>query len=1055
MTPAIQTGSCCKLSVGVESMVFLRTLGAARIEAGGVHVTPASARKFALLLYLAAEAGRSVSRAALQDLIFPDKDDRHAKHSLRELLYQLRQIGVAFSADASTVTLDASQVQVDYGGLTSDTSVDEAAISAATGGFLPGYAPDHSEAFSEWLDAYRARATFSISKALLLEVARSKGVGDWTATERAARACLSLDPLNEEATLALAEMLAIGGAKARAVRLLDGYMAEVGDPARDLSLPAALLKRRISETARSGYSRDQLLPFRCREKEMLRLNELLTASLHRRSHCAVIMGEPGIGKTRLAAHFADLAGMRGATVVRHASQPHNLHHPMAAFFELLPSLLQLPGALGCSPQAMNSLSKLKGGASGTVQRNTPHEVEAASHTVITAIADLLDAVTAEAPLVILIEDAHWLDDLSLRTTLDLLVSVQPRRLFVLITTRSASRLYREAQFIDQISTFVLDRLEPDVTRELSEIALHGVAPETAHTVRDWIAETSGGNPLFLVTLAAHFRQTGQPFGVPPSLRDLIGRRLDTLDSRPLAMLQTCVILGNHSTLPRLIECLQLPQFELLAATSALESAHVAKLVDDRVTPAHPLIAEVLQERSSTLFDRVARYRVAEVLQKDLDGGQTSLAWDCAELWVSVGEDERAYHALCRCAAQAMEIGRAREAAEILLKAASLRVSDALRERALTEVVHAARAGSEYDLVLSTVEKLRSASVPSFHDDVELAELGAWAVTYRAGPDFEQRAIACTRSESATPDHRIRAALLLTKYADGCSKPHLAALVRDAIATLDQDAVDPVVRLEFEMVSQCAFGEPASARAAAVRFGERLAHLPPARVASVEMNRSIAFWRIGDVDLAFDAARRSHLAAVSCGAVRLALTSALQLADMQRAAGILHEGHRWLAIAGQVHAANPQIGEYELLVSQLDFAITEHRAEDAQQLLVAASSKALFAGTIQKRWQRCFELRLMQLRGERIPTQDRASLAAFRDGPAPLCGVRDFEIAVVCFDEVDGGAAHDARVFLSDYLARERMSPSPIAPVLRTAAARCDAVIPEVRIDWPAAPLTDR
>jgi DNA-binding SARP family transcriptional activator/tetratricopeptide (TPR) repeat protein len=1031
-------------------MIFVYTLGAARIEVDGVRVTPASLRKFALLLHLSAEAGRRVSRNALQELIFPEKDASHAKHSLRELIYQLRQVGVEFAADSGSITLAPSSVHVDHVALTSDAFVDDAGVAAAAGGFLPGYAPDHSEAFSEWLDAYRARTTFDLSKALLREVGRAKGVGDWAATERASRACLVLDPLNEEATLALAEMLAIGGSKARAVRLLDGYMAEVSSPTRDLQLPAAVLKRRISESPRLGYSRDQLLPFRYRETEMMRLNELYAASLHRESQCAVIVGEPGIGKTRLAAHFADLAALRGAQVVRHASQPHNLHHPMAAFFELLPSLLQLPGALGCSPQAMNALMRLKGGTSSTMQRNTPHEVEAASHTVIKAIADLLDAVTAEAPLLILIEDAHWLDDLSLRTTLDLLVAEHPRRLFVLITTRNGSRLYKEAQFIDQISTFVLERLEPDASRQFAELALHGVDRASADTVRDWIAETSGGNPLFLITLAAHFRQTGEPFAVPASLRDLISRRLDTLGRQSLAMLQTCVILGNHSTLPRLIHCLQLPQFELLAATSELEQAHVAKLVDDRVIPAHPLIAEVLQDRSSSLFDRVARYRVAEVLQRDLDGGETALAWDCAELWALVGEDERAYHALCRCAAQAMEIGRARDATDILLKAASLRVSDALREQALTDGVHAARAGSEYDLVLSTVEKLRGVSPSSSHDDIELAELGAWAVTYRAGADFEQRAIACARCETATPEHRIRAALILTKYADGCSNAQLAMVVRDAIATLNHDAVDPAVCLEFEMVSQCAFGTPELARVAAIRFGESLAALPPARTASVELNRAIAFWRIGDTLSAIEAALRAHSAAVGCGAVRLAMTSSLQLADMYHAGGDSTEAHRWLAVAADAHQANPFIGEYELRVSQLDFALTDHLVADAQKLLREASAKQLFTGAIQKRWQRCFELRLMQLCGENIPYDDHASLAARRDGPAPLCGVRDFEIAVLCFDRIQVGATSDAHAVIADYLGRERRSPSLVAPVLRAAAADCDASIPATRRPWAAA-----
>ena len=101
-------------------------------------------------------------------------------------------------------------------------------------GFLTGYAPEHSEAFGEWLAAYRARATFEICKVVVTEVNRSRNVGDWGRAERAARACLAIDPLNEAATMVMAEALTVGGAKTQAVRLLDTYIAEVGDGAREL-----------------------------------------------------------------------------------------------------------------------------------------------------------------------------------------------------------------------------------------------------------------------------------------------------------------------------------------------------------------------------------------------------------------------------------------------------------------------------------------------------------------------------------------------------------------------------------------------------------------------------------------------------------------------------------------------------------------------------------------------------------------------------------------------------------------------------------------------------
>jgi len=94
-------------------MIFVHTLGTASIDVGSCSITPTSPRKFALLLYLAAERGRRIPRSILQDLIFPDQAERNARHSLRELVYQLRQVGVEIDPRPDAVEL-ITPVRLDY-----------------------------------------------------------------------------------------------------------------------------------------------------------------------------------------------------------------------------------------------------------------------------------------------------------------------------------------------------------------------------------------------------------------------------------------------------------------------------------------------------------------------------------------------------------------------------------------------------------------------------------------------------------------------------------------------------------------------------------------------------------------------------------------------------------------------------------------------------------------------------------------------------------------------------------------------------------------------------
>ncbi|HEY5061820.1 MAG TPA: hypothetical protein VII52_09815, partial [Gemmatimonadaceae bacterium] len=88
-------------------MLSVQTLGTAVIDTGEARLTPTSARKFAMLLYLCAEPARTVSRTVLHELIFPDQTEKNAKHSLREMVYQLKQIGVALRSGADGIALGA------------------------------------------------------------------------------------------------------------------------------------------------------------------------------------------------------------------------------------------------------------------------------------------------------------------------------------------------------------------------------------------------------------------------------------------------------------------------------------------------------------------------------------------------------------------------------------------------------------------------------------------------------------------------------------------------------------------------------------------------------------------------------------------------------------------------------------------------------------------------------------------------------------------------------------------------------------------------------------
>src|SRR5688500_15165839 len=179
-------------------------------------------------------------------LLWPQSSESNARHRLRQGLYQLRKLGAPVTATTAYVLLDEADIWLDYAQppkhrrkLLHDLATNRAVD------FLPGYHPDISEPFSRWLEAQRDSVRALLRQYLETALLDERIRGDLTARVQLARACIELDPLNHNATLALAEALAALGNGEESVGILDRYCSEIRalSPA---SLPPAIeLRRRI------------------------------------------------------------------------------------------------------------------------------------------------------------------------------------------------------------------------------------------------------------------------------------------------------------------------------------------------------------------------------------------------------------------------------------------------------------------------------------------------------------------------------------------------------------------------------------------------------------------------------------------------------------------------------------------------------------------------------------------------------------------------------------------------------------------------------------------
>lgn len=206
--------------------IVLRTLGTLSLHVGGVAVDslPAQRLRCALLVHLA--VSRETTREAAMAMLWPERDADRARHSLSQVLYELRQDLPEGWLDARGDLLRVTDaVQVDA--LLMEEEVEEGRLDAAVeryrGHFLEATYLADTPGFQTWVDGRRAHFARVHRDARRRLVERSLARSDLAAAVSAARGWADIDPLDDEAQHRLIELLARAGERSQAIARYDAY----------------------------------------------------------------------------------------------------------------------------------------------------------------------------------------------------------------------------------------------------------------------------------------------------------------------------------------------------------------------------------------------------------------------------------------------------------------------------------------------------------------------------------------------------------------------------------------------------------------------------------------------------------------------------------------------------------------------------------------------------------------------------------------------------------------------------------------------------------------
>ncbi len=409
-------------------------------------------------------------------------------------------------------------------------------------------------------------------------------------------------------------------------------------PAGELTLkgfPEAVPAYRVLWTEESVLHR-RLSRFVGRHDEQIRLGACLDALLEgRQGSLALIAGEPGVGKTRLATELSVIAQDRGARVLTGRAYESEGLPPYFPFADALGQFLRArpPGELariiaGDGAYVVRMLPELRSAVSTTEPAALSPEAE--RYLLFEAACNLLARLAEEAPLVLLLDDLHWADHASVHLLQHLARRIANAAVLVIATYREVelgdghplSDLVAEIARRGPGECFALQPLSRDDTAELVEDVL-GERP--AAGIADALYAKAEGNPFFTEELVRNIREhapaevelPARPAGttVPEGVRQVVLQRVGLLSEAANSLLVRCAVLGHELTLGRIGAVVQLEEDALLELIEQTLDARALREAGDGLAFAHPLIRETLYQGLPGPRRRLLHGQVGDALEQ--------------------------------------------------------------------------------------------------------------------------------------------------------------------------------------------------------------------------------------------------------------------------------------------------------------------------------------------------------------------------------------------------------------------------------------------------------
>ena len=427
-------------------------------------------------------------------------------------------------------------------------------------------------------------------------------------------------------------------------------------------------------------SANSFFGFLGRQQERQRLIEAVKQAAESNHSTILLSGEPGIGKTSLCTEVAKEAHDLGIPVL-YGRCDEDLVASYQPFAEALSYLVihasdsRLQDHVADSGGSLLTLVPALAKRLPDVQPTQSADPDSERVRLFGAVVNLLALASADHGLLLVLDDLHWADKASLQLLRHVAATQHLSKVMILGTYRSSdisagdplsdtlASLRREAnaeriELVGLEGTEILEMMERVAGHELDQ---DGV--DLAHAVR---RETEG-NPFFTTELLRHLAETGLVHqddtgrwvasddlyekGLPQSVREVVGQRVDRLGEDVRKVLSQAAVIGRDFDIEVLAAVAQIDEDALLDIVDrGVEAGLLTEVegVAERFSFAHALTQHTLYEDLGAARRARAHRKVADVLEQMYGTAPESRAAELAHHFLAATKSADAMKALTYC-----------------------------------------------------------------------------------------------------------------------------------------------------------------------------------------------------------------------------------------------------------------------------------------------------------------------------------------------------------------------------------------------------------------------